>query len=65
MFNGFTRDLAPGIRVTRLTQAYLDTVTFRDMEVLSKTRGDVVEASAIAAYPGATLSLVVRPHTPQ
>lgn len=65
MFRDFKRDLAPGIRVTNGAPAYLDRVTFRNLEVLRKTRGDIVEASAIAAYPGATLSLVVRPHHPR
>ena len=63
MFTGFTRDLAPGIRVTAGATAMLDGVNFRNMEVLQKRKGTVIEASAIAAYPSATLSLVVRaPH---
>lgn len=61
VFTGFTRDQAPGIRVTTGATAMLDGVKFANMEVLEKSRGTVIEASAIAVYPSATLSLVVRP----
>jgi len=61
MFTGFTRDLAPGLRVGKGATVMLDHVKFRNMEELKKSRGTVIEASAIAAYPSATLSLVVRP----
>ena len=61
MFTSFTRDLAPGIRVTEGATAFLNGVNFRNMELLPRTKDPVIEASAIAAYPSATLSLVVRP----
>lgn len=67
VFNTFRRDLAPGIRLMEETRAYLDTVTFRNIQLLGKNRArdDIIEASAIVAYPAVTLSLVVRPHIPR
>lgn len=68
MFIAFRRDLAPGVRLTKGAAAYLDRVTFYIMEELRKTQlqrvNDIIEGSAVSAYPGATLSLVVRPQTP-
>lgn len=58
-FVGFTRDLAPGIRVLRGATAVLDSVTFRGIELLPKSKGTVIEATAVAAYRDAVLGLVV------
>lgn len=65
MFAYFRRDLAPGIRLTKNARAYLDTVEFRDIFVFGMPPGFVVDidASAIVAYSGAILSLVVRSQT--
>lgn len=41
--------------------AMLNGVTFRDMELLEKSSGTVIEASAIAAYQASTLALSVPP----
>lgn len=61
VLTGFTRNFAPGWRVTRDATAVLNGVTFRDIELLPKSRGTVIEATAVAAYPGATLALIARP----
>lgn len=39
--------------------AVLDSVTFRGIELLPKSKGTVIEATAVAAYRDAVLGLVV------
>ena len=60
VLTGFTRDLAPGLRVEGGATAMLDGVAFRNIEALKRKKDPIIDASAIVAYPSAALSLIVR-----
>ena len=45
--------------MTANATAMFEEVLFKDIELLEKTQGTVIPASAIAAYPNTTLALVV------